>query len=115
MRMPVAVQTWTLEPGASEGDHAHAQPEIEEFYLVLSGHGTMHLDDRSYDLSAGDSVLAPPQASRGVTNTGAEQLRVLVVWGPPGEADFSGYGTHRKSMTARAGSSADPGSGDEDR
>ena len=97
----------TLEPGASEGVHAHPEPEIEEFYLVVSGTGTMHLDDRDVELLPGDSVLAPPQVSRGVTNTGAQPLRLLVVWGPRGEADFSGYGTYRKAMAARAGTSND--------
>lgn len=105
MTLPVAVQTWELEPGASEGAHAHDQEDrqLEEFYLVLSGEAEMHLDGTRHVLRAGDSVLCPPAAERGVSNPGPGPLRLLVVWGPPGSADFSGFTTYRKALTAREG------------
>lgn len=101
MSLPVAVQTWTLEPGASEGAHAHPDPPLEEFYLVISGTATLRLEGHEHVLSAGDSALCRPEAEHELTNTGTEDLRVLVVWGPPGTADFTGYATYRKAVAAR--------------
>lgn len=103
MSLPVAVQTWTLEPGASEGAHAHPDPPLEEFYLVLSGRATMTLDGEVHHLHAGDSILCRSDTEHDLVNPCAESLRVLVVWGPPGSADFSAYGTYRKAMAARRG------------
>lgn len=103
MEMPVAVQTWVLEPGASEGTHTHDRggQELEEFYLVLSGEAEMHLDGTLHILHPGDSALCPPAARRGVANPGPDELRLLVAWGPPGAADFSGFGTYQKALVAR--------------
>ena len=103
MGLPVAVQTWTLEPGASEGLHAHDDPALEEFYLVLTGTALMRLDDEEHTLAAGDALLCPPGSEHDLRNPGPSPLRVLVVWGPPGQADFSGYATYRKALAARPG------------
>jgi mannose-6-phosphate isomerase-like protein (cupin superfamily) len=46
-----------------------------------------------HELFVGDSVLAPVGVSHDISNVGTESLRVLVVWGPPGEVDFSAYGS----------------------
>lgn len=105
MTMPVAVQTWVLEPGASEGAHVHDQEgqELEEFYLVLDGVAEMHLEGANRVLHSGDSALCPPTVSRGVSNPGPGPLRLLVVWGPPGAVDFSGFATYQKALAARQG------------
>ncbi|GHD10331.1 cupin domain-containing protein [Zhihengliuella salsuginis] len=99
MTRPVAIQTWTLEPGASEGFHAH--DDLEEFYLVLSGSARMDVDGVVYDLTPGESVLCAPGTGHDAANTGDGDLRMLVVWGRPGQADFSPYATYRKSVAAR--------------
>lgn len=103
MTLPVAVQTWVLEPGASEGEHVHDQEgqDLEEFYLVLDGEAELHLDGVTHVLRPGDSALCPPPAARAVSNPGPGPLRLLVVWGPPGAADLSGFATHRKALAAR--------------
>jgi len=102
-RLPVAVQTWELPPGASEGMHTHDPDEqpLDELYLVLAGSGRMHVDDEVHDLGAGDSVLAPAGTRHDLTNTGAEALRVLVVWGEPSDVDWSGFGTAQAALAAR--------------
>lgn len=104
MAMPVAIQTWELEPGGYEGMHSH-DPEnmaLEEFYLVLEGTAHMQVGEEHYELGAGDSVLAPAEVEHDLRNTGDGVLRVLVVWGEAGSKDFSGFGSLAASLAARA-------------
>lgn len=102
-RLPVAVQTWELPPGASEGMHAHDPSEqpLDELYLVLAGTGRMRVDAEAYDLASGDSVLAVAGANHDLVNTGQDLLRVLVVWGRPENTDWSGFGSARAARRAR--------------
>lgn len=105
MRMPVAIQTWELEPGGHEGMHAH-HPDtmaLEEFYLVLSGTASMRVGQEHHELKAGDSVLAQAGVEHDLRNTGNETLRVLVVWGEEGHKDFSAFGSLAAAREARAG------------
>jgi mannose-6-phosphate isomerase-like protein (cupin superfamily) len=103
-RLPVAIQTWELPPGGSEGMHRHdgAQP-LEEFYLVLSGSARMRIGDDEVELVAGDAALAPVGVDHDLVNAGTDTLRVLTVWGPPGSADFSHFGSAIAARQARAG------------
>lgn len=102
-RLPVAVQTWELPPGASEGMHRHDPVEepLDELYVVLAGSGRMQVDDAVHDLVAGDAVLATAGTDHDLVNTGEDLLRVLVVWGAPAEADWSGFGTAQAARRAR--------------
>lgn len=95
LKMPVVIQTWELPPGGSEGMHSHDAGEtaLEEFYLVLQGSAHMQVGAEHYELHPGDSVLAPVGVEHDLRNAGEDVLRVLTVWGPPGEADFSAYGS----------------------
>ncbi|MDI3405651.1 cupin domain-containing protein [Streptomyces cavernicola] len=102
-RLPVAVQSWTLAPGGREGMHAHGEGRpLEELYVVVEGSAVMRVDDVEYRLGPGDAVLAPPGAQHDVRNTGEGSLRLLVVWGPPGEVDFSAFGSYRAAAAAWA-------------
>lgn len=103
-RLPVAVQLWELPPGGSEGRHAHHDDEpLEELYLVVEGHATMNVDHSTHELRPGDAVLAPVGSDHDLRNTGPGTLRVVVVWGRPAAADFSGFGTAQASRRARTG------------
>jgi mannose-6-phosphate isomerase-like protein (cupin superfamily) len=105
-RLPVAVQMWELPPGGSEGMHAHpAEDPLEEQYLIISGQARMRVDDRTVDLGPGDAVLAPVGSEHDLRNTGDTVLRVVVVWGRPGHADFSGFATAEAARQARRHSS----------
>jgi len=102
--MPVAIQTWVIEPGGFEGFHRHeGQAALQEFYQVLEGQATMRVGERQYELGPGDSILADAGVDHDLRNTGTDALRVLVVWGPPGDADFSAFGSHQLAQRARAG------------
>lgn len=102
-QLPVAVQTWRLPPGASEGMHSHdpqAEP-LEELYLVLAGRGRMHVGDTIHDIGPGDSVLAAAGVEHDLANIGDDELRVLVVWGRPDEVDWSAYDSAALAKKAR--------------
>lgn len=101
--LPVAIQTWELPPGGFEGPHAHAAPEreLEEIYIVLAGTGDMTVDGEVFRLTAGDSVLARVDADHDLRNVGDDTLRVLVIWGEPGTADYSAFGSARRAAAAR--------------
>ncbi|EMY36202.1 cupin domain-containing protein [Arthrobacter crystallopoietes BAB-32] len=103
--LPVAVQVWELPPGGSEGMHAHPADScpLEELYIVIEGTARMHLDGERHDLAAGDALLAPVGSEHDLANTGMSKLRVLVVWGEPGVADYSSFGSFAAAQAARNG------------
>lgn len=63
-----------LLPGASIGYHLQ---EKDEIYYILSGSGTMRMNDSSFTVRAGDAVLTRPGSSHGVF-AGADTLVVLI-------------------------------------
>ncbi|HET8795611.1 MAG TPA: cupin domain-containing protein [Arthrobacter sp.] len=103
-QLPVAVQTWELPPGGSEGMHAHPAGEspLEEMYLVLEGTGSMRVGDDVHEIGPGDSVLASQGVEHDLRNTGTGRLKVLVIWGKPGEADWSAFGSAKAAREHRA-------------
>lgn len=100
--LPVSVQMWTLEPGASEGMHTHHDPPLEELYLVSSGTATLTLDGEVHQLGPGDAMLSPAGTDHNLVNTGEDPLRVIVVWGEPGNADLTGFRTVQHALKALA-------------
>lgn len=101
-QLPVAIQTWVIPPGGFEGYHRHDGEEpLTEFYQVLEGQARMRVGDMVYELGPGDSVLAPSHVPHDLHNTGAAELRVLLVWGPPGSFDMTNFGSHRASQQQR--------------
>jgi|GEM_PF-2331213 len=113
-QLPVALQTWTLAPGAYEGMHAHDEPALEEIYLVLSGRARIRQEGATHLLGPGDALRAPAGVEHDLACEGDEPLQVLVAWGPTGNFDMSGFGSYRKVLAARDAASAasDETSGD---
>ena len=102
-QLPVAVQTWELPPGGSEGAHAHPPEDpLEELYLVIEGTAVMHLDGERFELGPGDALLAPVGSEHDLHNPGHTPLKVVVIWGKPATMDWSGYGTAKAARAARA-------------
>jgi quercetin dioxygenase-like cupin family protein len=65
-----------LPPGVSIGTHRHT--EDIEYYYILSGRGTMTLDQEQYEVAEGDISVVFPGGSHGLENTGTADLRILV-------------------------------------
>jgi mannose-6-phosphate isomerase-like protein (cupin superfamily) len=66
-----------LPPGTSVGEHTH-EIDSEEYYLILSGSGRMRLGDETLDVTDGDLIRNDPGQIHGLTNTGADTLRMYV-------------------------------------
>jgi mannose-6-phosphate isomerase-like protein (cupin superfamily) len=62
----------TLQPGSSVGNHSH---ETEtEYFLILSGSGTVNDDGTETPVKAGDVVITGNGASHSISNTGTVPL-----------------------------------------
>jgi mannose-6-phosphate isomerase-like protein (cupin superfamily) len=72
-------------PGSSIGVHTHG-PLDEEFYVIISGAGEMHLDGRTFVVGPGDVVRNRPGGTHGLRNTSAEEIRLVVIQVPTREA-----------------------------
>lgn len=102
-QLPVAVQMWELPPGGSEGMHTHSDDKpLEELYLVIEGSASMRVDGDTTDLGPGDAVLAPVGSDHDLRNTGDGTLKVVVVWGKPAPADWSGFGSAKAARDSHA-------------
>jgi mannose-6-phosphate isomerase-like protein (cupin superfamily) len=59
-------------PGEIADDHLHA--DITETFYILSGNGTIKVNNQLYNLSAGNCVTVEPGESHEISNTGSENL-----------------------------------------
>jgi len=64
-----------FKPGAAIG--YHLQPE-DEIYYVINGRGVMTVDGESFDVGPGTAVLTRAGSSHGLTQTGNEDLVILI-------------------------------------
>jgi mannose-6-phosphate isomerase-like protein (cupin superfamily) len=67
-----------LAPGSDIGVHTHSD-DNEELYVIVAGRGRMSLDGEQFDVQPGDVVLNRPGGSHALRNTGAEELRIVVI------------------------------------
>jgi oxalate decarboxylase/phosphoglucose isomerase-like protein (cupin superfamily) len=72
-----------LESGKGHARHNH--PGSEEIIYVVSGQGEQMVDDRPpVKVGAGSSIYIPADVYHSTLNTGAETLKLIVVYSPPG-------------------------------
>jgi mannose-6-phosphate isomerase-like protein (cupin superfamily) len=77
----------SIEPGSEIGLEVH--PDGDQFLRVETGTGLVEMgpaeDDLSFrrDVGADEVILVPAGAWHNVTNTGAEALKLYVLYGPP--------------------------------
>jgi len=57
--------------------HRHKQAEI---YYIISGKGTVRIDDKNYEVEGGSSVFIPGDAEHGIFNFGDEELKWFYVF-----------------------------------
>jgi mannose-6-phosphate isomerase-like protein (cupin superfamily) len=63
---------FTLNPGCSIGYHRHDGET--EYYLILSGTGTVNDDGKEVEVKPGDSVITGNGASHSIKNNGTVPL-----------------------------------------
>jgi mannose-6-phosphate isomerase-like protein (cupin superfamily) len=62
----------TLQPGCSIGNHSH---EAEtEYFIILSGSGTVNDNGAEMRVEAGDSIVTGNGASHSISNSGSVPL-----------------------------------------
>jgi mannose-6-phosphate isomerase-like protein (cupin superfamily) len=62
----------TLQPGCSIGGHSHENET--EYFVILSGAGTVNDDGIEKPVKAGDTVITGNGASHSICNTGSVPL-----------------------------------------
>jgi len=68
-----------VDPGAATLPHVLRSSEV---YYIISGTGTMHIDQESAPVRPGDAVYIPPGARQHIVNTGAGELVFLCIVDP---------------------------------
>lgn len=81
---PARISRYRVAPGASVSLHVHTGKA--EFWVVLSGQGTVRVGERSIAVEEGDIVATPPAVPHGLVNTGATPLTFLNIVQPTGDA-----------------------------
>ena len=64
-----------FKPGSGVGLHEQKEDEI---YYVLSGHGSMTIDGKPFDVGPGDAILTRPGSSHGLKQAGADDLVIMI-------------------------------------
>jgi quercetin dioxygenase-like cupin family protein len=67
-----------VAPGGITPNHIHAWPQAN---YILTGYGTLALDEVVHDVRIGDFVYVPPNVKHVFTNTGEDDLVMLAVRG----------------------------------
>ena len=71
----LAFRKRVLHPGSAIGYHLQKEDEI---YYVLSGHGQMEMNGKTFEVQAGDAILTRPGSSHGLKQTGKEDLVIII-------------------------------------
>lgn len=73
----LAFRKRVLHPGSAIGYHLQEEDEV---YYVLSGNGDMKMNGKTFAVQQGDAVLTRPGSSHGLTQTGKDDLTILIVY-----------------------------------
>lgn len=65
----------------------HRIKTSSEVYYVLKGRGTMHINEETADVTAGDAVYIPPGSVQYIENTGTGDLVFLCIVDPSWRAE----------------------------
>ncbi|MFB7475675.1 cupin domain-containing protein [Kitasatospora sp. NPDC056184] len=69
-----------LQPGERISEHYH--PYSEEFLLLVRGELTLDLDDKPFELFAGQGLVIPKDVRHRLRNTGSEEAFAVFHLGP---------------------------------
>lgn len=68
-----------LKPGQTSTPHRLRSSEV---YYILTGEGSMYIDDDMALVSANQAIYIPPHAKQYIKNTGAKDLEFLCIVDP---------------------------------
>ena len=71
----------TLQPGEDIGEEVH--PDIDQFFRIEEGRGTVRIDGASHDVEDDDAIIVPAGARHNVINSGDAPLKLYTLYGPP--------------------------------
>ncbi len=60
----------------------HSHDGMDKMYHVLEGSGVFLLDNKEYDITTGQLLIAPSGVPHGIRNTGDSRLLVIAVLAP---------------------------------
>ncbi|MGO4839861.1 cupin domain-containing protein, partial [Rhizobiaceae sp. 2RAB30] len=80
---PVRISRYRVAPGASVSLHVHTGKA--EYWVIVSGSGTVRVGDEQLDVIEGDIVATPPMRPHGLVNTGKVPLVFINIVQPTGE------------------------------
>ena len=71
----------TLQPGEDIGEEVH--PDIDQFFRIEEGRGTVRIDGASHDVEDDDAIIVTAGARHNVINSGDAPLKLYTLYGPP--------------------------------
>ncbi|WP_115864695.1 cupin domain-containing protein [Halorussus litoreus] len=74
----VGVSVLEADPGWTGMEHDHAEDGQEEVYVLVDGAATVTVEGEDVELSTGDALRIPADATRQIHNGDAESTFVLV-------------------------------------
>ena len=74
----LVVSSTTLHPGKSTRGHSHSGQE--EVYMIISGSGSMELDNKKIDIQGGEMVLIEDGVFHRVHNIGNVDLYMVCIF-----------------------------------
>ncbi|WP_134669532.1 cupin domain-containing protein [Halorussus marinus] len=74
----VGVTLLEADPGWTGKEHDHAEDGQEEVYVLVDGSATVTVDGEDVELSGGEALRVPAEASRQIHNGDTESTFVLV-------------------------------------
>ena len=60
----------------------HLHKTSEEIYFILQGQGEMTLEDQTFPVKTGDTILIPPNTAHQIRNSGEIELQFLCACSP---------------------------------
>ncbi|MBZ5541038.1 MAG: cupin domain-containing protein [Acidobacteriia bacterium] len=78
-----------LPPGARHDKHRH--PNVDEFLVILKGHGYVYTDGEDEPSGEGDVIFTPRGHWHGFNNTGTEDVVIVWGWSGAGSLEAAGY------------------------
>jgi mannose-6-phosphate isomerase-like protein (cupin superfamily) len=80
----VQMLNWARLPAGSSF-RSHFHEDMQEAFLILSGHVRIEIEDESEELFSGDLVFIPPRAVHRMTNVGQADADYIVIGVSSGE------------------------------